>query len=188
MLFKYPSVTVSGLITAPAEVLFAIVSDVSRHPELAGSGEVEQVEWVTPAPHGVGAGFAARQNVGGMRYRTRSYVQVYDPPHQFVWLSGIGARRPPFGQLWGFDFKVIDARTTWTSNMMRVPIPLLRVPPFTWMADTGAMHEVTNMKPTLPRLAKMAGAQLLGDLRITLDWCAGDAPCSRVDPASFQTT
>lgn len=186
-LFKQPSLTVAGLITAPSDKLFDIVADVTRHPELAGSGEVERVEWSSPAPHGVGSRFTANQNINGMRYRTRSVVQAFDRPRQFVWLSGFGARRPPFGQLWGFDFKIIDARTTWVSHMMRVPIPLLRIPPFTWIADAGAMHEAMNMKPTLGRLARMADAQLLGEVRVTLDWCVGNAPCSQVDPSTLQT-
>ncbi len=188
MLFKYPSVTVSGLITASSEKLFDIVTDVARHPELAGSGEVQNVAWITSEPHSVGSSFESQQSINGFRYRTRSVVQVFDRPRQFVWLSGMGAKRPPFGQLWGFDFKSIDARTTWVSHVMRVPIPLLALPPFTWISRAGLMHEVANMKPTLPRLAKIAEAQLLGDIRVTLDWCVGDAPCSQIDPASLQTT
>jgi hypothetical protein len=182
--FKFPSVTVSGLMTAPCEKLFAIVTDVTRHPELAGSGEVQQVEWITAAPHGVGSGFASRQRVGVFGYPTRSYVQVYDAPRQFVWLSGPGAKRPPLGQLWGFDFKRIDARTTWVSHMMRLPLyPVLNVPPFSWLADAGATYEAANMKPTLRKLARMADAQLLGELKVVLDWCVSDAPCSQIDGA-----
>ncbi len=187
MLFKYPSVTVSGLITAPSDKLFDIVADVTRHPDLAGSGEVEQVEWTTPAPHGAGSRFTSQQNISGMRYRTRSVVQVFDRPNQFIWLSGMGAKRPPFGQLWGFDFRDIDGRTTWVSHMMRVPIPVLRLPPFSWIVEAGSRHEVVNMKPTLSRLAKLADAQLVGDLRISLEWCVGDAPCSQFDPSSLRT-
>jgi hypothetical protein len=176
----FPSVTVSGLVTAPADLLFDIVSDVTQHPKLAGSGEVHAIEWITPAPRGVGSGFSARQRNGVLRYATRSYVQEFRRPYRFVWLSGFGMKKPPFGQLWGFDFQPLDARTTWVSNMMRVPAyPVPRIPPLIWLASAGLEHEARNMKPTLRNLAVLAGAQLLGDIKITHDWCGGRIPCGR---------
>ncbi len=179
---KFPSVTISGLITAPRERLFAIVSDVTRHPELAGSGEVQRVEWLSSAPHGVGSAFGSQQQVGAFRYPTRSYVQEYDAPKRMVWLSGPGAKKPPLGQLWGFELEALDARTTWVSHMMRVPMyPVLDIPPFSWLADLGVQHEVRNMKPTLRHLARMADAQLLGDIRVVMDWCTIAAPCTKTD-------
>lgn len=166
---KYSSVTVSGVITAPAEKLFAIVSDVTRHPELAGSREVQRVELVTPPPIRVGSAFRSRQQIGGFRYPTRSYVQVCDPPYRFTWLSGPGFRKPPFGQLWGFEFQPQGEHpSTLVLHSMTVPVPLLNLPPFSWIADAGARHESRNMLPTLENLARMAGASLIGDVRIVL--------------------
>ncbi len=181
-MIKFPSVTVSCLVTAPADVLFDIVSDVTQHPKLAGSGEVQAIEWITPAPHGVGSGFASQQQIGLLRYVARSYVQEFRRPHRFVWLSGIGMKKPPFGQLWGFDFQPLDARTTWVSNMMRAPMyPVPRIPPLSWLVSAGVAHEARNMKPTLRNLAALAGAQLLGEVKITHDWCGGAIPCGRVN-------
>ncbi|MCS7059983.1 MAG: hypothetical protein RMN25_02355 [Anaerolineae bacterium] len=166
---KYASATVSGVITAPAQKLFAIVSDVTRHPELAGSGEVMRVEWVTPPPIRVGSEFRARQQIGLARYSTRSFVQVYEPPYRFTWLSGPGFRKPPFGQLWGFEFQPQgDHPSTLVLHSMTVPVPLLNVPPLSWIADAGARHETRNMLPTLENLARMAQARLIGDIRIVL--------------------
>lgn len=168
-MIKYSSVTVSGVITAPVEKLFAIVSDVTRHPELAGSREVQQVELITLPPIRAGSGFRARQQIGAFRYPTRSWVQVYDPPHRFTWLSGPGFRRPPFGQLWGFEFQPQgELSGALVLHSMTVPVPLLNLPPFSWIADAGARHEARNMLPTLDNLARMAGARLIGDVRIVL--------------------
>ncbi len=181
-MFKVPSVTVSGLITAPCEKLFAIISDVTQHPKLAGSGEVQTVAWTTKGPIGVGSGFASKQKVGLFQYGARSYVQEFDAPRRFVWLSGFGMKKPPFGQLWGFDLQPFDARTTWVSHMMRVPAYLFPdMQPFTGILHAGAQHEVRHMKPTLHNLAHLAQAQLLGEVRITFDWCAGNRKCGNVD-------
>ena len=73
---KYPSVTVSAVMAAPVRVLFDIVSDVGRHPELAGSREVRHTELVTPPPVRLGAHFRSRQQIGLLRYPTHSYVQI----------------------------------------------------------------------------------------------------------------
>lgn len=176
---KYPSLTISALLTAPCETLFSIVSDPMRHPELAGSGEVMETRWLTPPPVSVGSGFQSRQCVGWYQYPSRSYVQVYEPPYRFVWLSGPGFKHGPLGQLWGFDLKPLDARTTLVSHMMRVPyLPMPAVPPFTIVTDHIVQIELRNMRPTLHKLAKLAGAQIIGDLQMALDWCSKDSVSS----------
>lgn len=181
-MFKVPSVTVSGLITASCERLFEIVSDVTQHPKLAGSGEVQTVAWISPGTPGVGSGFASRQQVGPFNYPVRSYVQEYEAPRRFVWLSGVGMKKPPFGQMWGFDLQAVDARTTWVSHMMRVPMYVLpNILPFNALMQAGAAHESRNMKPTLTNLAKLANAQMLGEIRVVYDWCASEMPCGSVE-------
>ena len=161
MTLKYPSVTVTGLITAPCESLFDIISDPTRHPELAGSGEVMQVRWTTRPP----------TRVGWYQYPSRSVIQIYDRPYRFVWLSGPGFRKPPFGQLWGFHLAPVDARSTLVSHLMKWPLlPVPPLPPFDLFARLGVDHELSNMRPTLSKLAKLAGAQVIGDLQVTYDW------------------
>lgn len=122
MHLKNPSVTVTGLITASCETLFDIVSDPTHHPDIAGSGEVIHVEPMSPLPMHVGSGFKSRQCIGWYQYPSLSYVQVYDRPYHFVWLSGFGFRKPPFGQLWGFRFVPVDARSALVSHMMKLPL------------------------------------------------------------------
>lgn len=180
---KYPSVTVTALLTAPAEALFDIVSDVERHPELAGSGEVIATRCLTPGPVREGSAFQSRQCVGWYQYPSRSYVQVYERPYRFVWLSGFGFKKPPFGQLWGFDLKPLDARSTLVSHMMKWPLlPLADLPFVSQFARRGVEHELMNMRPTLPKLAKLSNAQIIGDLQVVYDWCLSEDPCGAGAP------
>ena len=171
-MFKYASVTISGVITAPAERLFAIVTDVRCHPELAGSSEVRQVEWLTPEPIQVGSHFRSCQQIGPLRYQSHSFVQIYEPSRKFTWLSGIGFRKPPFGQLWGFEFVPQgEFPGALVMHSMTIPIPVLNVAPFASIADAVAHREAQTMAPTLTNLARLANAKLIGETRIVL------APC-----------
>lgn len=167
---KHPSVTVRTTISAPIHSLFDIVADPRRHPELAGSGEVQTIELLTPGPIGVGSGFQAKQSVRGFQYPTRSFVQVCERPTKFVWLSGPGFRRPPFGQLWGFEFQTIDSATTRVMHSSSVPFYIVpQFPPFSQLAEKGVRHEADNMRPTLHNLARMAGAEVVGDVETAFE-------------------
>lgn len=135
-----------------------------------------EVDWITPPPVGVGSGFKSRQCVGWYQYPSRSYVQVYEPPFRFVWLSGPGFKRGPMGQLWGFHLMPVDTRSTLVSHLMKWPLlPVPDMPPFNWFAQRGVQHELNNMRPTLGKLARLAGAQVIGDLKVTYDWLENEA-------------
>ena len=130
-----------------------------------------ECEWLSEPTDCAGAVFKSRQCVGWYQYPTRSYVQVYDPPYRFIWMSGPGFKKPPFGQLWGFELTPVDARSTLVSNLMQVPyVPALPVWPFTRITENIIERELVNMKPTLRRLAKATHAEVIGDLQITRDW------------------
>ncbi len=175
-----PSATVSGLITAPCEVLFEIISNPERHPDIAGSGEVMEVRMLTKGPMRVGSGFQSRQCLRWYQYPTRSYVQVYEPPYRFIWLSGPGFRKPPFGQLWGFELSPVDSRLTLVSHLMSVPLyKVPNLPILNKLVELGARHEVRNMIPTLHKLAAAAHATVLGDIQVLLEWCEHNSPCGR---------
>ena len=183
---KYGSATVNGVINAPREKLFEIVSDVTRHVQMAGSGEIQRVEWVTALPVRVGSKFKAVQKIG-MEYPTQSTIAVYELNRAFVWFSGRSGQ-PPFGEYWGFEFESLGPNKTRVYHGMCVPLPLPNILPFTWVADRGALHEVNNMKPTFQKLAAMAGSTLEGELEVELSpLCSlskilklGNAPCGSV--------
>ena len=185
---RFPSATVTALITAPCEALYAIVSDPARHPDIAGSGAVMESEWVTAPPVCAGSFFKSRQCVGWYQYPTHSYIQVHEPPYRFIWMSGPGFKKPPFGQLWGFELTPVDARSTLVSNLMQVPyMPALPVWPFTRIVEDIIDRELVNMKPTLYRLAKVAHAEVIGDLQIARDWRPAMADSPQHSP-SMQAT
>jgi len=189
MTIKYPSLTVTGLITAGCETLFNIVSDPTRHPDLAGSGEVMQVRWTTHPPVGVGSGFVSLQCKGWYQYLSRSFVQVYDPPYWFVWRSGVGFRKTPFGQVWGFHLAPVDARSTLVSHLMKWPVlPMPQLPLFDVLMQRRVEHELSNMRPTLGKLAKLAGAQIIGNLQVTYDWLDDVSAKKPPIPAMTQPT
>ena len=77
-------------INASPQAVFDIVSDPSRHIELAGSGELNKVERV-PGPVGTGTHIPAEESVkmadgSGMDITADSIVVTYDPPNSFSWI------------------------------------------------------------------------------------------------------
>lgn len=79
-------------ISAPPEMAFEYVSDLTRHPEWSG-GELE-VEAVTPGPVAIGKEYISRGEVLIQKERpNRVRVSQYDPPHRFAFM----ADDPDFG-------------------------------------------------------------------------------------------
>ncbi|NJO84338.1 MAG: hypothetical protein HC828_17200 [Blastochloris sp.] len=96
-MLQYMGASVSALIAAKPEAVWAIVSDLRRHPELAGSGQVTKIEMLTPEPIGLGSQFQSAQNLNGFRYPTVSHVVVYEPMRRFTWRIGLPGT-PPFAR------------------------------------------------------------------------------------------
>ncbi len=72
-------------IAAPPEVVWAILADVTRHPELAGSGEVKAIRMSGSV--GVGASWESDEEVAGMTFVARSECVAFDPPRELSWKS-----------------------------------------------------------------------------------------------------
>ncbi len=77
-------------INASPQAVFNIVSDPSRHVELAGSGELNKVER-TSGPVGTGTHISAEETVkmadgSGMDLTADSVVVTCDPPNSFSWI------------------------------------------------------------------------------------------------------
>ena len=97
----------TGVQASPREV-FDLVSDLSRHAELAGSGEVQRVRKLTEGPVSVGTRFEADEdiplrkgNVKRRRFVAHSEVLEYDPPRVISWKSTPpGGGKPPLIQWW----------------------------------------------------------------------------------------
>lgn len=154
-MLNYIGATVSGFIAAPAEQLWALISDVTRHPELAGSGEVMETHLLTDGPVGVGTQFQSQQNMRGMRYTTVSHVVACDEPHRLAWRIGLPGT-PPFAQVWQFELQP-QGEGTLVKHGVALPYVFPLVPPFTLFTNYVGESEIKGMEPTLSRLAAMAG-------------------------------
>jgi len=154
-MLQYLGATVRAVLPAAPEALWAIVSDVERHPELAGSGEVMQTELLTPGPLVQGSRFQARQNMRGMRYRTVSHVVACDPPRRLAWQIGLPGT-PPFGQVWQFELTPQEGGTL-VEHGVALPYAVLQAKPVTLLTDMGMQNEAATMAPTLRNLARLAG-------------------------------
>jgi uncharacterized protein YndB with AHSA1/START domain len=80
-------VTERTVVEAPPEEVWAVVTDVSGHTDLAGSGEIRALRLVGPV--GVGATWEADIVVPGLDepFVSRSEVVVFDEPSEFSWTS-----------------------------------------------------------------------------------------------------
>lgn len=155
-MINYIGATVSATIQASSAVLWEIVSDVTRHPELAGSGEVVQTELLTPGPLAVGSRFQSQQNMRGFRYTTVSHVVACKPPYHLAWHIGLPGT-PPFGQVWQFELSP-QGEATYVRHGVALVYALPEVLPFTLVSGSIGQMEANTMVPTLANLAARAGA------------------------------
>lgn len=79
--------TEEAVIMASPETVWAIVTDVGGHPELAGSGEIASIR--LSGPVGLGSTWEADIRVPRLDqpFVARSEVLVFDPPREFSWSS-----------------------------------------------------------------------------------------------------
>ena len=79
--------SVRAVIAASPEQLWPWISDPTRHPQLAGSGEPQSISVIGGQMQGVGTLFEARQKVMGLvRYVSHSEVVGYEPNRRFHFL------------------------------------------------------------------------------------------------------
>ena len=73
-------------IAAPPEKVWAVVSDVARHPELAGSGEIHAIR--VDGPIAAGSWWEADETVKGAgSFTARSECLACHPSHELSWRS-----------------------------------------------------------------------------------------------------
>jgi uncharacterized protein YndB with AHSA1/START domain len=79
-------------VAASPETVWAIVTDVARHPALAGSGEIATIR--LDGPVSLGSRWEADIRVPNLDepFVARSEVLIFDPPIEFCWTS----EPPPF--------------------------------------------------------------------------------------------
>lgn len=107
--------TVFAVIHATPEQVFALVSDLRRHPALAGSGEVKTLRLTSPEPIGVGTTFEADEDIQfgrkRMQFAARSEIVEYDPPRLISWTSLPPGRPKPRRIQWWFRLEPVENDT-----------------------------------------------------------------------------
>jgi uncharacterized protein YndB with AHSA1/START domain len=105
-------VSVERVITAPASDIFRIVADVSRHPEIDGSGAVVRPKSSTSQELSLGATFAMSMKMG-IPYSMSNTVIEFEPDRRIAWktvLSGYFGRYIG-GRIWRYEFEPAEGGT-----------------------------------------------------------------------------
>jgi hypothetical protein len=143
-------VSVERIIAAPASDLFRIVADVSRHPDIDGSGAVVAPKASTPTPLSLGSTFAMSMKAG-IPYSMSNTVIEYELDRRIAWktvLAGFLGRYIG-GRIWRYEFEPVEGgtlvRESWDITVDKQAIFMRR----------GKLPSVTadGMTKTLERLA-----------------------------------
>jgi hypothetical protein len=93
------------MVSAPAAVIFDLVADPRRHPELDGSGTVRDSTVSGPDRLSAGARFSVGMKQYGLPYRITSTVTEFDDGHVIEW-------RHPLGHRWRWELNEVDPGQT----------------------------------------------------------------------------
>jgi uncharacterized protein YndB with AHSA1/START domain len=143
---KERSVSVSRLINAPANVIFDILADPSRHAEIDGSGTVRGAKEAKPERLKMGSKFGMKMKIL-VPYDMRSTVVEFEENERIAW-AHFGKHR------WRYELEPVDGGTMVTET-------------FDWSTALAPMFieavgypkkHVPNMQKTLERLDAVATA------------------------------
>jgi uncharacterized protein YndB with AHSA1/START domain len=142
-------------IAAPAEAVWALVSDLTRMGEW--SPETERVEWTGGATGpSVGATFKGHNRNAGRRWSTTCTITMADPPRELAWdVKAVGFL--PVAT-WRYEIEPIDdmsCRVTESTTDKRNGLFKKVTALATGVHDRGA-HNVANIEQTLARIKAAA--------------------------------
>jgi hypothetical protein len=147
-------VTVSTVVTASPQTLYALVGDVTRMGEW--SPETVEAAWLDGATGPVvGARFAGRNRIGSIAWTTKPVVTVADPGRAFAFRVPGGS-----GATWTYTFERVDGGTRVTEHARqekRSPLVIRLLQRRAGVTDR-AEHLRAGMAATLGRLAAAAVA------------------------------
>jgi uncharacterized protein YndB with AHSA1/START domain len=147
------TVSVERTIKAPAEKLWAMVSDVTRMGEW--SPENRGGTWLKGAREAaVGAQFKGKNQAGVRRWSTKCTVKECEPGKSFMFVSDAG---PLAVAQWDYRFEEANGTTkvteTWTDRRAGIMKVMGKI--VSGVGDRAA-HNKAGMETTLERLAAAA--------------------------------
>ena len=147
--------TVSVDIAAPAEAVWALVSDLTRMGEW--SPETTRVEWTGGATGpAVGATFKGHNRHGVRRWSTSCTITACDPPRELAW--DVKAAGFLDVATWRYEIEPVDefsCRLTESTTDRRASIFSTLTALATGVKDRGA-HNAKGMEATLARIKAAA--------------------------------
>lgn len=132
-------VSVSRVIPAPPEVIFAVIADASRHADFDGSGSVKGAVG-EPEPLKLGSTFGMSMRIG-LPYRIQNQVVEYEPDRLIAW-QHFGKHR------WRYELEPVEGGTEVTETF---DWSTARVPKFIELMGYPKKHPAA-MEKTLERL------------------------------------
>ncbi len=137
------SVSASRVITAPADKIFNLLADPSRHHEFDGSGSVQSASTESPTRLSLGAKFGMNMKIG-MSYKISNEVVEFEENKLIGWRH--------FGHhVWRYELEANGDSTTvtetfdWTHARSRLLITLMGYP----------SKNLKSIHATLERLASV---------------------------------
>jgi hypothetical protein len=148
---KQRSVSVSRQIAAPADVIFDILADPSRHAEIDGSGTVRGAKLDDPERLKMGSKFGMKMKIF-VPYDMRSTVVEFEEGRQIAW-AHFGKHR------WRYELEPNDDGTLVTETF---DWSTALSPQFIELSGYPKKHPA-NMEKTLERLEAVAIADAASD-------------------------
>lgn len=137
------AVSTSRLISAPAEKIFDLLADPTRHREFDGSGSVQQARGGAPTRLSLGAKFGMDMKIG-FKYRITNEVVEFEENRCIAWRH--------FGRhVWRYELEPTEAGTKvtetfdWSNARSRKFIELMGYP----------KKNLAAIEATLERLASV---------------------------------
>ncbi len=103
-----PAITVSRVISAPAQKIFDLLADPNMHPVLDGSGTVKAAREGNPKRLSLGAKFGMNMQLGGP-YRISNEVVEFEEGKRIAWCHF--ARN-----IWRYELEPVDGGTKVTES------------------------------------------------------------------------
>jgi hypothetical protein len=171
---------VARVLPATPDALFAVMADLRRHPDLAGSEEVKAVRVHGDGPIGVGTTFEADEQVPfGKKtdsFTAQSTVVAHEPPRHLAWRSVPPGRPRPTRVEWSWSFEPAEGgtRAVHRAEVEFAPLTALALKPL--YGRMRAPYVRRGMERSLDRLAAAVAPPAVPQPR-------ADAPADRTTPA-----